>query len=100
MSEFLDFAQELARVAADEIMPKFRGTFTTETKPDKTVVTDADRGAEAAMRALIAERYPAHGILGEEHGNERISAEYCWVLDPIDGTTSFVHGVPLFSGAI
>jgi inositol-phosphate phosphatase / L-galactose 1-phosphate phosphatase / histidinol-phosphatase len=63
-------------------------------------VTVADREAEAAMRALIAERFPDHGIVGEEHGRERADADYVWILDPIDGTKSFISGIPLFGTLI
>ena len=55
-------------------------------------VTEADRGPEQAMRPLIGERYPDHGILGEEFGSENGRAEYVWVLDPIDGTRAFISG--------
>jgi len=71
-----------------------------EQKSDLTPVTAADRGAEAAMRQLINARFPQHGILAEEYGPERADAEWTWVLDPIDGTKSFVHGVPLFGTLI
>ncbi|MCB1385229.1 MAG: histidinol-phosphatase [Nitratireductor sp.] len=57
-------------------------------------VTEGDRGAEAAIRALISERFPDHGILGEEYGSERADARYCWVIDPIDGTRAFISGLP------
>jgi inositol-phosphate phosphatase/L-galactose 1-phosphate phosphatase/histidinol-phosphatase len=63
-------------------------------------VTAADRAAEAAMRRLIAARFPEHGIVGEEYGSERDDAEFVWVLDPIDGTKSFISGVPLFGTLI
>jgi inositol-phosphate phosphatase / L-galactose 1-phosphate phosphatase / histidinol-phosphatase len=63
-------------------------------------VTVADRAAEAAMRQLIAARFPEHGIVGEEFGRVREDAEFVWVLDPIDGTKSFISGVPLFGTLI
>jgi inositol-phosphate phosphatase/L-galactose 1-phosphate phosphatase/histidinol-phosphatase len=69
-------------------------------KPDLSPVTAADRAAEAAMRRLIAARFPEHGIIGEEYGRERDDAEFVWVLDPIDGTKSFISGVPLFGTLI
>src|SRR5690606_32076837 len=59
-------------------------------------VTVADRAGEAAMRALIAARYPDHGIVGEEFGSQHADAEYVWVLDPIDGTRAFITGVPVW----
>jgi inositol-phosphate phosphatase/L-galactose 1-phosphate phosphatase/histidinol-phosphatase len=69
-------------------------------KADASPVTIADREAEAAMRNLIAARFPDHGIVGEEFGTERADAEFVWVLDPIDGTKSFISGVPLFGTLI
>src|SRR5207302_6027854 len=69
-------------------------------KPDLSPVTIADRNAEAAMRRLITARFPDHGIIGEEYGEEREDAEFVWVLDPIDGTKSFISGVPLFGTLI
>jgi len=71
-----------------------------EQKVDQTPVTVADRDAEAAMRRIINARFPEHGILAEEYGPERPEAEWTWVLDPIDGTKAFVHGVPLFGTLI
>lgn len=100
--EFTVFAEELADAARKEIMPYWRTPIEAESKiePDRprpeSPVTVADRKAETAMRKLIEERYPSHGIYGEEFGNLRGDAEYCWVLDPIDGTKSFITGKPLF----
>ncbi len=71
-----------------------------EQKSDHTPVTAADRDAEAALRQLINARFPQHGIIAEEYGPERADAEWTWVLDPIDGTKSFIHGVPLFGTLI
>jgi inositol-phosphate phosphatase/L-galactose 1-phosphate phosphatase/histidinol-phosphatase len=69
-------------------------------KADLSPVTAADRAAEAAMRRLIGARFPGHGIIGEEYGPERAEAEFVWVVDPIDGTKSFISGVPLFGTLI
>lgn len=82
------------------IRPYFRQKLTIDDKPDLSPVTAADREAEAAMRRLIAARFPDHGIIGEEFGRERENAEFVWVLDPIDGTKSFISGVPLFGTLI
>lgn len=99
--EFLDFARTLARRGAEVIRPLFaRPDLPVEEKEDASLVTAADRDAEAAMRELIRARYPEHGILGEEHGRENEGAELVWVLDPIDGTLSFVSGCPLFGTLI
>lgn len=89
-------AVELADAAGEAIRPYFRQPIRVDDKPDLSPVTAADRAAEAAMRRLIAARFPDHGIIGEEYGPEREEAEFVWVLDPIDGTKSFISGVPLF----
>jgi histidinol phosphatase-like enzyme (inositol monophosphatase family) len=78
----------------------FRTPIAVDDKPDSSPVTIADRESEAAMRRLIAERRPGDGIIGEEHGREREDADWVWVLDPIDGTKSFISGVPLFGNLI
>jgi len=96
----LAFAERLADAAGAVIRPYFRAACPVEQKPDRTPVTAADRAAERAMRRLIAETYPDHGILGEEYGGERTDAAFVWVLDPIDGTKSFITGVPLFGTLI
>lgn len=73
-----------------------RRNYSVIEKSNQTPVTIADRESEQVMRQLIKSRYPDHGIIGEEFGNENANAEYVWVLDPIDGTIAFIHGVPLF----
>ncbi len=95
-SAFLPFAEGLADAAGAIIAPYFRSRMAIDHKADETPVTAADREAEQAMRALILETYPDHGIEGEEFGAERIDADYVWHLDPIDGTKSFITGRPLF----
>jgi inositol-phosphate phosphatase/L-galactose 1-phosphate phosphatase/histidinol-phosphatase len=96
----LALASQLADASGAIIRRHFRRRLTVDEKPDHTPVTKADRAAEAAMRRLIAARFPAHGILGEEYGGVRTDAEHVWVLDPIDGTKSFISGVPLFGTLI
>jgi inositol-phosphate phosphatase / L-galactose 1-phosphate phosphatase / histidinol-phosphatase len=96
----IDLALALADAAGAVIRRYFRQRVEVIDKPDASPVTIADRDSEAAMRRLIAERFPGHGIFGEEHGSERLDAEYVWVLDPIDGTKSFISGVPLFGTLI
>ena len=93
-------ANDLADAAGAAIRPRFRQRLAIEDKPDLSPVTIADREAEIAMRRLIAGRFPDHGIIGEEFGREREDAEFVWVLDPIDGTKSFISGVPLFGTLI
>jgi len=92
------FLDSLADVAAAAILPLFRTRLMIEDKGKAGFdpVTLADRAAEAAMRKLIVADYPAHGIVGEEYGPEKEDAEYVWVLDPIDGTRSFITGLPLW----
>ncbi|MEG3617121.1 histidinol-phosphatase [Magnetovibrio sp. PR-2] len=97
---FADLAQRLADAAKPEIMDRFRTGIAVDAKSDASPVTEADRMAEKVMRALINETYPDHGILGEEYGDENLDAEFVWVLDPIDGTNSFVTGKPLFGSLI
>jgi histidinol phosphatase-like enzyme (inositol monophosphatase family) len=103
MTEFESFAVELARVAADAALPWFRGDVVEEDKSGGGAfdpVTQADREAEAAIRRLIAARYPDHGVIGEEYGEDRPDAEHVWILDPVDGTRAFVAGLPLWTTLI
>ena len=97
---FLALAQDLADAARPVIRRYFRTPVRVDDKDDSSPVTVADREAEAAMRRLIAARYPDHGILGEEHGRHNVEAEYVWVLDPIDGTKAFITGKPSFGTLI
>jgi histidinol phosphatase-like enzyme (inositol monophosphatase family) len=94
------FANRLADAAGAAIRPLFRGVWSEEQKADRSFVTEADRAAEAAMRALIEAERPADGIVGEEYGTVREGAARQWVLDPIDGTTSFIAGRPIFGTLI
>ncbi len=103
MTEFESFAVELAHAAAAVTLPLFRTDCGEQDKGGPGAfdpVTEADRGAEAAIRALIGERYPAHGVVGEEYGEDRPDAEHVWVLDPVDGTRAFVAGLPLWTTLI
>ncbi len=94
--EYVALATALADAAGAVVARYFRTRFAVDAKADATPVTIADRDAERAMRALLAARAPAHGIVGEEEGRENADAEYVWVLDPIDGTKSFISGKPMF----
>ena len=95
--EFIDLAHRLADAAGEVIKPLFRNKLDIISKNDMSPVTIADRNAELVMRELIEEAFPDHGIFGEEHGQVRTDAEYVWVLDPIDGTHSFISGLPTFA---
>jgi len=94
------FAEKLADAAGEVIRPFFRAKFDIETKGDATPVTEADRAAEAAMRKIIETERPDDGIIGEEYGTHNEGASRQWVLDPIDGTTSFIAGRPIFGTLI
>ena len=96
----LALANRLADAAGEAIRPLFRGQWTQERKPDASYVTEADQAAEAAMRAIIESERPDDGIIGEEYGNRNPAAARQWVLDPIDGTTSFIAGRPIFGTLI
>lgn len=93
---FIAFAEELAEAAGAVTRRYFRRPLAVADKADASPVTAADREAEEVMRELIERRYPAHGIIGEELPPRRADAEYVWLLDPIDGTKSFITGKPLF----
>jgi myo-inositol-1(or 4)-monophosphatase len=101
--DFSAFVDELATVSGETILPFFRTSLGIHDKSRGgrfDPVTAADRAAEAAMRTLIHGAFPAHGIVGEELGVERPDAEYVWVLDPIDGTKSFIAGMPAWGTLI
>jgi histidinol-phosphatase len=91
-----DQAVDAARKAGDLARTYFDTTFEVEWKTDQTPVTVADRRAEELIRGLVAKHFPADGLLGEEFGNQSGTSGYRWVIDPIDGTKSFVRGVPLW----
>lgn len=94
--DLLDFAVEVCWRAGLATLAHFQTGITARTKPDASPVTDADHAAERLARDLIATRFPNDGILGEEFGAERPGADRRWVLDPIDGTRSYMRGVPLY----
>lgn len=97
---YLGFAEELADASGAEVLKYFRRPLTVEEKGDTSPVTIADRQSEKVMRDLIEKRFPSHGIVGEEFGIINENAEFVWVLDPIDGTKSFITGSPLFGTLI
>ncbi|PWB78308.1 MAG: histidinol-phosphatase [Candidatus Methylomirabilota bacterium] len=96
LQELLDFAVDAARQAGNITMGYFQTALSPERKPDRTFVTAADRQAEERLRTLIQDAYPDHGIIGEEFGEQRGDSGWTWIIDPLDGTASFLHGVPLF----
>lgn len=97
---FVALAARLADASGAIIRRYFRTGLTVDDKPDLSPVTAADRETETALRRLIGEAFPDHGVIGEEYPAERPDAEHVWVLDPIDGTKSFVTGRPLFGTLI
>ncbi|MGD1879840.1 MAG: inositol monophosphatase family protein [Kiloniellaceae bacterium] len=92
----LQAAREISAAALDKPLQHFRSGFAVDRKADESPVTIADRETETALRAAIAARFPDHGILGEEFGSEGLERDIVWVIDPIDGTKSFISGSPLF----
>lgn len=99
IDEFVDFTEQLADAARAFLAERHEGSR-FETKEDASPVTEFDRGLEQAMRAMIRESFPGHGIIGEEFEPERSDAEFVWVMDPIDGTKPFVAGIPVFTTLI
>lgn len=94
--ELLEAVTDVARLAGDVALRHFRRGVAVEWKTDGSPVTIADREAEKAAREWIGRRYPGHGILGEEEGETGVGSAYRWIVDPIDGTKTFVRGVPLW----
>lgn len=100
LEEIKPFLKLLANESSSVIKKFFRNQIFVESKPDSSPVTMADKLAEEKMRELILKEFPSHGIIGEEFGNVNESAEYIWVLDPIDGTKSFISGALSFGTLI
>lgn len=101
--EFSAFIDRLATASGEAILPFFRTALTVDDKSAGGIfdpVTAADRAGELAMRALIRDTFPSHGVVGEEFGADKPEAEYVWVLDPIDGTKSFIAGMPAWGTLI
>lgn len=96
LEAYLDFAIDAAWQAGRLTLAHYQTGVAVERKHDHSVVTIADRAAEQLMRRLISSRYPDHAVIGEEFGTDVTTASHCWVIDPIDGTNSFVRGVPFY----
>lgn len=99
-TELRDAAVEFARIAGQSTLNYYQNTFEIDYKSDDSPVTIADREAEMIIRNKIKKHFPNHGIIGEEFGNENEDSEIVWVLDPIDGTKSFLHGIPFYTTLI
>jgi len=100
LNEYKNFSKLLAESSAEIIKKYFRTDISVESKPDDSPVTIADKKAEDAMKKLISNHFPDHGIIGEEFGETNKGAEYTWILDPIDGTKSFICGAYSFGTLI
>ena len=100
MTRLLDSVQEVARLAGNVALRHYRSALTVETKSDGSPVTVADREAEEVARAWLKSRFPDDGVQGEEFGESAGTSGRRWILDPIDGTKSFVRGVPLWGTLI
>ena len=100
LSEFKNFSKLLAQSSAEIIKMYFRTGVSVESKDDNSPVTIADKKAEEVMRELITKHFPDHGIVGEEFGETNKDAEFTWILDPIDGTKSFICGAYSFGTLI
>jgi histidinol-phosphatase len=100
LDDALAVARDAAAAAAEVIARYYRRGVTVEIKEDATPVTIADREAETEIKRVLKARFPDHGYFGEEHGIERDDSEFLWLIDPIDGTKSFVRGYPFFSTQI
>lgn len=100
MKDYILFAERLADTGRAIIREAARNPVEPEIKPDGSPVTAVDKAVEDAMRALIAERFPDHGILGEERQDSAPEAEMKWIIDPIDGTLPFLAGIPVFGTLI
>jgi inositol-phosphate phosphatase / L-galactose 1-phosphate phosphatase / histidinol-phosphatase len=98
--EITDFANHLADISAEIAKKYFRLPNGEVAKDDDSPVTKADREIEKAIREEIEKKFPDHGIIGEEYGNKNIDADFVWILDPIDGTSSFIIGFPIFGTLI
>lgn len=100
LDDLTRFAEYLADIARPMLLVAASAQAAIETKADRSFVTATDKAIEQRLRRAIAERFPEHGIIGEEEGRERESASVQWVLDPIDGTAPFIAGVPVFGTLI
>ena len=95
--EVKDIALSFMKPAKTEVLKWYRGQYSIDLKADQSPVTIADRKAEEILRKKISQNFPEHGIIGEEFGNHSPDAEWVWTIDPIDGTRSFIRGLPLFA---
>lgn len=100
LNELMIAAIDFAKAGGDSTLNHFQKSFELEFKSDNSPVTNADREAETIIRKKINRHFPGHGIIGEEYGSENEESDIVWVLDPIDGTRSFIHGIPFYTTLI
>ncbi len=100
LQEFSDFAQSLADASRAIISDAVQRPYELEIKPDQSPVTAVDKAVEDKIRQLINDRFPDHGVLGEERADTNPQAEFKWIIDPIDGTLPFLAGLPVFGTLI
>lgn len=100
LKQLQDAAVDFAKAGGKSTLDYYKKSFELEFKSDNTPVTNADRKAETIIRELIHKYFPDHGIIGEEFGIEKEDSDVVWVLDPIDGTQSFIHGIPFYTTLI
>ena len=98
--ELLKFADEFADISKSILKKYYFKNFKVEEKNDGTLVTEIDKKIESKFRRLIKKRFPSHGVIGEEFENYQDENEYVWIIDPLDGTHSFISGKPLFGTLI
>ncbi|WP_120634646.1 inositol monophosphatase family protein [Ruegeria sp. EL01] len=96
LADFGAHAKQITQIASAVAMDHFRNSLDVSFKSDESPVTQADKAVEAAVLAYLEGHFPDHGVYGEEYGQKRLNSEYLWVVDPIDGTRSFLSGHPLF----
>jgi len=96
MENHLDIAVEIAREAGSLLVRLFKGPQEISYKRPSDLVTEADRRSEALIVERLHRHFPGHAVVGEEGGGQRIASDYCWYVDPLDGTTNFAHGFPVF----
>jgi myo-inositol-1(or 4)-monophosphatase len=96
MPDYLTTAVDIAREAGALLVELFRSPLEISYKSPSNLVTEADRRSEALIIERLQEHYPGHAIVGEEGGGQKAESEYCWYVDPLDGTTNFAHGFPVF----
>src|SRR5579872_3447653 len=100
LSEYKKVALNAINKAEEKILYYFHNQPKVQTKIDKTPVTKADREAEEIIVSTIKKAFPDHGFMGEELGSENVDAEFVWIIDPIDGTKNFIHGLNFFGSVL